>query len=221
MFAAMSLVIALFAVACRAPTDTSSAPSPTSPAVASDVDPARVERVRAEMPGGYEFADVTSPIAPATLWGFGSEWTAEPPSCGVLADPVAAPASTHGWSGSGPGGIVYVVVAGSPAHTVALDPAVVADCGQWTLSGGLATGDVTRRPAPSIDGAATVAMATAVTTVVEGATETRSHTDTVSAYLGNYVAFVTVVTDPGSPNPQLGQEFATALMTKTVSALRG
>jgi imidazolonepropionase-like amidohydrolase len=37
----------------------------------------------------------------------------------------------------------------------------------------------------------------------------------------DYLAFVTVVADPGSPNPALGQEFAADLLVKTVSALRG
>ena len=45
--------------------------------------------------------------------------------------------------------------------------------------------------------------------------------DDFSAYLGDYLVFVTVVTDPGSPNPALGQEFAADLLVKTVSALRG
>jgi len=39
--------------------------------------------------------------------------------------------------------------------------------------------------------------------------------------LGEYVAFITVVTEPGSPNPALGQDFAAELLVKTVSALRG
>ena len=116
---------------------------------------------------------------------------------------------------------MYAVVAGLPAAQVPLDPAVTAECGQWTLSAGHTTGTVTLAPAPTIEGAATVAMTTASTTVVEGGTETRSHADTVTAYLGDYVVSVTVVTDPGSPNPTLGQEFAAALMTKTASALRG
>ena len=64
-------------------------------------------------------------------------------------------------------------------------------------------------------------LSTATTTVVEGGTETRSHADTFIAYLGDYVAFVTVVTDPGSPDPALGQDFAAELLVKTVSALRG
>jgi hypothetical protein len=44
---------------------------------------------------------------------------------------------------------------------------------------------------------------------------------TFSAYLDDYLVFVTVVTDPGSPNPPLGQEFAADLLVKTVSVLRG
>ena len=64
-------------------------------------------------------------------------------------------------------------------------------------------------------------MATEATTVVEGGTRTRSRAHTVTAYLGDYLAFVTVVTDPGAPNSALGQEFASALLVKTVSALRG
>jgi hypothetical protein len=98
---------------------------------------------------------------------------------------------------------------------------VTADCGQWTLAAGRSRGNVTLTPAPTIDGAQTVATATATTIVVEGGTETRSHADTVTAYLDGHVAFVTVVTDPGSPNPQLDADFAATLLVKTVSALRG
>ena len=64
-------------------------------------------------------------------------------------------------------------------------------------------------------------MVTEAKTVVEGGTETNSRAHTFTAYLGDYLAFVTVVTDPGSPNPPLGQDFAAALLVKTVSALRG
>jgi hypothetical protein len=74
--------------------------------------------------------------------------------------------------------------------------------------------------APVIDGATTVGLATTTTTTVEGGTETHSRADTFTAYLTGYVAFVTVVTDPGSPNPSLGQDFAAELLVKTASALR-
>ena len=64
-------------------------------------------------------------------------------------------------------------------------------------------------------------MDTVAKTVVEGGTETTSTAYTFGAYLGDYLAFVTVVMEPGSPNPPLGQDFAADLLVKTVSALRG
>lgn len=185
------------------------------------VDPANIERVRGELPPGYESGDLFGRASPVMFWGLGPGWTADPAHCGVLADPVAEPATTRGWSGSGPGGIVYAVVTGSPPARVAFDQALIADCARWTVSAGHTSGHVSFVDAPAVDGAETVGMATATTTVVEGGTETHSHADTFTAYLGDYVAFVTVVTDPGSPNPPLGQDFAAELLTKTVSALRG
>jgi Domain of unknown function (DUF5642) len=153
-------------------------------------------------------------------WGFGPEWLADPPHCAALASPVEVATSTRGWSGSGPGGIVYAVVSGRQAP-VDFDPTLVGSCGHWTLTSGHTTGTVTLVDAPVIEGAATVGMATTATTVVEGGTETNSQAYTFTAYLGEYLAFVTVVTDPGSPNPPLGQDFAAALLVETVSALRG
>lgn len=185
------------------------------------MDPAKIDRVRADLPDGYEVADIGGRVAPVAQWGFGADWTADPPQCGVLADPVAHPATRTGWSASGAGGIVYAVVAGSPPQSLHLDPTVVTDCGRWTVSAGQTTGSVTVADGPVIDGAATLAMSTASTTVVEGGTETHSHADTVSAYVDDYVVFVTVVTDPGSPNPQLGQDFAAAFIEKSVGELRG
>jgi hypothetical protein len=185
------------------------------------VNPARIDRVRPELPAGYEVADLSDEAAPAGLWGFGANWVADPAHCAALADPVVDAGETRGWSGSGPGGIVYAVVTGGPATQVRLDPALVTACAQWTLSAGHTSGTVTVAPAPAIEDAATVGMTTAATTVVEGGTETRSHADTFIAYLGEYVAFITVVTDPGSPTPPLRQDFAAELLVKTVSALRG
>lgn len=77
------------------------------------------------------------------------------------------------------------------------------------------------QPAPAIHDAQTVAMSTAVTTVVEGGTETRSHADTFIAYPVGYVCFVALVTDPGSPGPTLQSGFAADLLSTVVSALRG
>ena len=211
----MFAVVALSVVCCGAPPG----PSSTAPAAPSDasVNPARIDRVRGELPEGYEVADIAGRISPVAFWGLGEQWTADPPQCGVLADPIVDGASARGWSSSGAGGTVHAAVAGGRP----LDPALLSECGQWTVSSRRTSGSVTFTPAPTIDGAPAVAMATVTTTVVEGGTEIRSHADTVTAYLGDYVAFVTVVTDPGLPNPQLGQDFAATFMVKTVSALRG
>jgi uncharacterized protein DUF5642 len=195
-----------------------SLPSTATSASFTSVNPARIERVRTDLPSGYEVAALPGRAAPVAFWGLGPDWTAEPTRCGALADPAAGAATARGWSASGPGGIVYAVVA---ASTATLDPALLGDCGHWTASAGHTVGTVGFLVAPTIDGAATVGLSTSTTTVVEGGTETHSHADTFTAYLGDYVAFVTVVGDPGSPNPQLGQEFASELLVKTVSALRG
>jgi hypothetical protein len=214
-------MVALCAAACGqspAPTATRSAAPSSSPV---HVRPANIAKVRGDLPAGYEVADIAGRTAPASGWGFGPGWTAEPPQCAALADPVTDGAVTRGWSASGGGGIVNAVVTGSPGAAVRLDHALIAECAQWNLSAGHTSGDVTFAAAPDIDGVATVGLSTAITTVVEGGTQTRAHADTFIAYLGDYVAFVTVVTDPGSPNPPLGQDFAAELLEKTVSALRG
>jgi hypothetical protein len=196
----------------------SSVPSTATPASSNAVNPARIERVRTALPSGYEVAALAGRAAPVVFWGLGPDWTADPLRCGALADPIADAATTRGWSASGAGGIVYAVVAGSKAT---LDPSLIDECGQWTVSAGHTSGSVTSVAAPAIDGAASVGLSTTTTTLVEGGTETHSHAETFTAYLGEYVALVTVVTDPGSPNPPLGQDFAAELLVKTVSALRG
>jgi hypothetical protein len=196
----------------------SSVPSTATPASSNAVNPARIERVRTALPSGYEVAALAGRAAPVVFWGLGPDWTADPLRCGALADPVADAATTRGWSASGAGGIVYAVVAGSKAT---LDPSLIDECGQWTVSAGHTSGSVMSVAAPAIDGAATVGLSTTTTTLVEGGTETHSHAETFTAYLGEYVALVTVVTDPGSPNPPLGQDFAAGLLVKTVAALRG
>jgi hypothetical protein len=196
----------------------SSAPSAAPTVSPASVNPARIERVRTELPSGYEVAPLPGRAAPVALWGLGPGWTADPPRCGALADPGDGTATTRGWSASGAGGIVYAVVAGS---TATLDPSLIDECGKWTVSGGHTSGTVRFAAAPAIDGAVTVGLTTSTTTVVEGGTETHSHADTFTTYLGDYIVFVTVVSDPGSPNPPLGQDFAADLLAKTVSALRG
>jgi hypothetical protein len=212
---AMFAVVALCA-ACGGPGESSTAGQSPSH---SSVNPARIDRVRTEMPDGYEVSDVTGTggrMSPAAFWGLDEKWAADPPQCAVLADP-AADGRAHGWSASGPGGTVYAAAA--PGRQ--LDPALASQCGHWMVSAGRTTGAVALTPGPAIVGASTVGMDSTLTTVVEGGTEFRSRGDTMTAYLDDHVAFITVLTDPGSPNPQLGQEFAAALLAKTVSALRG
>jgi hypothetical protein len=216
-------VMALFLAACaqspeRTPTR---APVTTSAGAAVAIDPAKIRRLRGELPRDYEVSDSSAPAGPAGVWGLGPDGVADPPQCAALANPVAEGPVVQGISGSGPGGIVYAIVTGPLPAPVTLDPSVVADCARWTLASGHTTATVNLVDAPAIEAVQTVGMASTVKNVVEGGTETDSQAHTFTAYLGDYVTFVAVVTDPGSPNPPLGPDFAAALLGKTVSALRG
>ncbi len=233
------------AVALCAACGPSDAPHPAAGSLAPSsqavgVDLAGVARVRGDLPAGYEVGDLVGRVAPLAFWGFGPQWVADPPQCGVLADPAVDAATVRGWSASGPGGIVYVVAAaggqersdsgdvtGGQERSDSGDvtggsvPAVLGECDSTTLTAGHTSGTVATVEAPAIDGATTVGIRTDTTTVVEGGTETHSHADTFTAYLDGYVAYVTVVTDPGSSAQALDADFAAALLVKTVSALRG
>ncbi len=218
----MRVFASCVAVALCAACGQSAAPAPhgvtVSPSAApAGLNAARVERVRAYLPTGYEFAALPVRVAPVALWGFGAAWTTDPSSCGGLADP-AGDGVVHGWSASGPGGIVYAVVADA---TVALDAALVDSCGTWNVSAGHTRGVVNLVDPPAIDGAATSGMITDSTTTVEGGIETHSRAETFIAYLGDHAAYVTVVTDPGSSAPSLGPGVASDLLVKTVAAIRG
>ena len=193
-------------------TPTSSSATQSSGAV----NPAAVARVRSELPPGYEVGNLADHAAPASFWGLKPQWTAEPAQCGALADPGAG-TPVRGWSASGPGGIVYALVAGPGATGAAPD-----GCAAWTLTGGRTSAAVQAVAPPAIADTPTTAMSTVAITVVEGGTETRSHADTVNAYLDSgYVASVTVVTDPGSALPALGPDVAARLLAQTVTAVRG
>ncbi|VCT91620.1 hypothetical protein MHAS_03337 [Mycolicibacterium hassiacum DSM 44199] len=196
---------------------TSGAPGaaePTPPAI----DPARIERVRAELPPEYETAALSGAISPVDQWGLGAHRAADPPQCAALGAPAADAASARGWSASGTGGIVYAVVAAAPDPPAA---ALTADCAHWSVAAGSSSARVESVPPPAIDDAETIAMAVEVATVVEGGTETHAHADTVTAYLDGHVVVVTVVTDPGAAHPQLSNGFAADLTARTVAALRG
>ena len=198
------------------PRPTAESPAPSSRSSAINL--ADVARVRGDLPAGYEIADLVGRAAPLAFWGFGPQWVADPPQCGALSDPPVDGATIRGWSGFGPGGIVYVVAA---AGSSVVDPGVLGECGTSTLTAGHTSGTVTTVEAPAIDAATTLGLRTETTTVVEGGTETHSHADTFTAHFEGYTAYVTVVTDPGSSGPVLDADFAAALLVKTVAALRG
>ncbi|QVI29354.1 DUF5642 family protein [Mycolicibacterium neoaurum] len=215
---AIGLGAVLVISGCSAPTP---AP-PTGQAGGSDtravkvMNPAAVQRVQSDLPPGYEVTPLTDNAAPAGFWGMTAGWAAEPGQCAALADPGAG-APTHGWSASGPGGIIHAVVAGP--GTVA---AIPSGCQAWTLRGGRTTATVTAVAAPDIPGMPTAAMSTVATTVVEGGTETRSHADTAIAYPSpGYVVTVTVVTDPGSALPELGPDVAGRLLRSATDEISG
>jgi hypothetical protein len=71
-----------------------------------------------------------------------------------------------------------------------------------------------------IAGTTTLGLATDMTSKVEGGTETHSRAETFVAYLGAYVVYVVLVTDPGASGPPLEQGFASNLLLETVSAIR-
>ncbi|MBB3749914.1 hypothetical protein FHT44_002375 [Mycolicibacterium sp. BK634] len=214
-------LMALWLAACAAQPDTapSTSSSPSTPPSVGPINMANIKRIRPALPAGYEIADVSGPLSAAGLWGFGSGWTAAPPQCASLADPAPADPGARGYSASGPGGIVYVVVAvpgqGAP------DGGLLGDCAHWTMAFAHTTGDVTLSDAPHIDGADTVAMTVATRTVVESGTETDGQAVTAQAYLDGHVVFVTLVTEPGSPHPPLDSHVVADLLGATVSALRG
>lgn len=217
----VGLTAALWLAACAEPPGP--APPPTSHAAsasptAGPVNPANIKRVRSALPAGYEIADVAGPLSAAGLWGFGSGWTSTPPQCAALADPAPADPGARGYSASGPGGIVYVVVAvpdrQAPGDTLR------ADCVTWTMAFAHTTGDATLNGGPDIDGAETVAMTVTTRTVVESGTETDGQAVTAQAYLDGHVVFVTLVTEPGSPHPPLDSGSVGDLLVATVAALR-
>lgn len=179
------------------------------------VDPARINRIRGDLPPGYDAGAADGVPSPAGFWGFRGAWTADPSHCAALianGEPVAA----RGLSGSGPGGTLYVgVVRGHP------DPSRPADCDQWTMTNEHSSAAVSMIPGPPIDGAQTVGMMADIRTVVESGTETDSTTHTYTAYLGDQFVFVTLITDPGAATPPLAPQFAADLLVASVAALRG
>lgn len=196
------------------------APSPsTSVAAPGPVVPAEIRRLAGEFPPGYERGELAGPGAPVGYWGVRAGWESTPPECASYAAPVGVDTPHDGLSGSGPGGIIYAAISTAPAPLEV--PSTLDACGRFTVTAGRTTADVELTGGPFVDRVATFAMTTAIRSVVEGGTETSSQAHTATAYLGEHLVFVVVVTDPGSPNPPLAAEEASNLLVKAVALLRG
>nr|WP_231989771.1 DUF5642 family protein [Mycobacterium sp. 852002-51057_SCH5723018] len=217
-------VLALVLAACghsRAPTP-SAAPQKSPSTHGSAVNPANIKRVVRDLPPHYEVTTgIPSGVSPRAIWNLEADVTGAPAQCAALADPGnGRDQSAQGLSGSGTGGIVDAVVVALPGP-VQLDHNLVAACDRWTMSDEHTMASVRLTDPPHIDDADTVGMVTDTKSSVESGTEIDSRTYTFTAYLGNYYAFTTLTTDPGSALPALPPQFAADLLVKTVSTLRG
>jgi hypothetical protein len=217
-------VLTLLVAACAHPPAHAPSATPTkSPsAQGAVVNPANIKRVVRELPPNYEVTTgIPSGASPRVIWSIEPDATAKPPQCAALADPGnGRDQSAQGVSGSGTGGIVDAVVVALPGP-VDLDPDVVAACGRWSMIDGHTTAHVRLTDSPRIDGAETLGMVADTKSSVESGTEIDSRVYTFTAYLGDYYAFTTLTTDPGSALPALPPQFAADLLVKTVSTLRG
>jgi hypothetical protein len=217
-----TLPAVLLATACSAPTHSppSTARTTVTAGQVIHVDPHNIRRMRGSLPPSYEISDVQGAASPAKFWGLQPDWSSDPRQCAALADPANGSATSEGLSASGSGGIIYVVVAASPSAS-GPDPGTVTACDHWSMDSGRTTAVINVVDAPVIGGVPTVGMVAMVRTIVEGGTETDLRATTTIAYLGDYVAFVTVVTDPASGQPELPSDLASTLLTRAVAALRG
>ena len=220
--------VVLLAAGCSSPSTppvSGAGGLPAKPQAPRDaaVNPANIKRVARELPAGYEVTTgIPNTASPRVIWRLDAPVTTKPPQCATLADPGdGRDQSAQGISGSGAGGIVDAVVVFVPGlpGPLALDHDVVAACGQWTMAGHTSV-NLRLTDAPHIDGAETLGMVADIRTSVESGTEIDSRAYTFTAYLGDYYAFTTLTTDPGSALPALPPQFAADLLVKTVSTLR-
>ncbi|OBJ89831.1 DUF5642 family protein [Mycobacterium asiaticum] len=203
-------------------------PAPAPPSITQTstqrgtaINPANIRRVGRDLPPGYEVSNVPRAASPRAIWGVGGDAGAVPPQCIALAEPATEPdPAAQGVSGSGPGGILDAVVvpvaAGSRPNRE-----LVSACARWELSAGRTKVSIQSADAPRIDGAETIGMVADIRAAVESGSEIDSRAYTFVAYLGQYCAFTTLTTDPGSMLPPLPAQFAADLLVKTVSTLRG
>jgi hypothetical protein len=212
-------ILLLAACGAHSPAHRPSA-SPAPSAHASTINPANIKRVVRELPPGYEVTSgIPSGASPRVIWSLDADATSKPAPCAALADPgKGRDQSAQGLSGSGQGGVINVVVVALP--DTELDQNVVDTCGQWVMAAAETTAAVRLTDPPHIDDAQTVGMVADIKSAVESGTEIDSRAYTFIAYLGDYYAFTTLTTDPGSALPALPPQFAADLLVKTVSTLR-
>src|SRR6201993_3192358 len=205
----------LCACACSVPTHSPPSTARTTVTVGQvvHVNPDNIRRMRGSFPAGYEVTDIGGAASPAKYWGLQPDSTSDPRQCAALADPANGSGTSEGLSGSGSGGIIYVVVAASPSSG-GPDPDTVEACDHWSMDSGRTTAVINRVDAPAIDGVPTVGMVATIRTIVEGGTETDLRATTTTAYLGEYVTFVTVVTDPGSGPAELPPDLASTFLAR-------
>lgn len=196
-------------------------PAKSPPSNAAAVNPANIKRIVRDLPPGYEVSTgIPSGASPRVLWSLGDGLHSKPAKCGGLADPGnGRDQSAQGVSGSGSGGIVNAVVVALPGP-VDFPEDLVTACAQWSETAGNTVVHVHLTDAPYIEGVPTVGMVADVKSSVESGTEIDSRVFTFTAYLGNFYAFTTLTTDPGSALPVLPPQFAADLLAKTVSTLR-
>ncbi|WP_280829510.1 DUF5642 family protein [Mycobacterium sp. OTB74] len=175
---------------------------------------AGIDKIRTQLPKGYEIAPLPKPAVPTTFWGLPPHWTSDPARCGVL--PTPDDDEIRGWSASGPGGIVYATA--GPA--VAPSAAMLDACPQWILTADQSVAAISHAKPPLIPDAQTLALAVGVSSRVENGAKTQSQAVTLVAYLDILAVSVTVVTDPGVSGPALPPEFATTLLAAAVRAVR-
>ncbi len=197
------------------------APAKSPQHVTVDVRPANIKRIVRDLPPGYEATTgIPSGASPRVIWSLEPDATVKPAQCGTLADPGGGrEQSAQGVSGSGSGGIVDAVVVALP-EPVDFPQDLITRCAHWTMTDEHSMARVRLTDAPHVDGAETIGTVSDVKSSVESGTEIDSRTYTFIAYLGNYYAFTTLTTDPGSALPVLPPQFAADLLVKTVSMLR-
>jgi Domain of unknown function (DUF5642) len=216
------MLLVLLAAACAQSPTPAPKSAPSTSVHATAVNPANIKKVSRELPPGYEVTTgIPSGASPRSTLELDVDAVAKPPQCAALADPRnGRDQSAQGVSGSGSGGIVVAVVVALQPGPATLDHDLVASCGQWTMAGEHETARLHLTDPPHIDGAETIGIVADIRTTVESGSEIDSRAYTFIAYLGDYYAFTTLTTDPGSVLPALTPRFAADLLVKTVSTLR-